>query len=538
MTRISLVTTAIAALSLVAGLPAAAQDGGKSGRIDVTPYIEAAQVLNAELSPGNDTVTYTRLAAGVDATLLGRKSQGVVSLRYEHRVGWGDAEDGDVISGVARVSAALAQGLSIEAGGVAARTRVDNSGAAVLSPFTDDDAVTDVYSLFAGPSLHTMAGDIEIEADYRIGYSRVDNNDAIVSVPGEEPIDLFDESTVHSANVRAGISPHAVLPVGLGVGAGWYREDISNLDQRIDDRHVRADVTVPLSPNIALVGGVGYEDVEISSRDVLRDAFGDPVIGPGGSFVTDESGPRVLAYDVDGFIWDVGVMWRPSVRTALEAHVGRRYGSTSFWGTFSWQATHRSSINIGVYDDVAGFGGQINRALVSLPTEFTASRNAITGDLSSCMSSLEGGSCLGGAFGSIRSAAFRARGVAATYALELGRINAGIGAGYDRRKFIAAEDTILASANGLTDENVWLAAYLNAQLSPRSRIDTNFRANWFDSELDLSGSTSAYGATAAYSRLLTQRLSATAAVGIDGLSRKELEDIWVASALLGMRYNF
>lgn len=538
----------IAGLALAA--PALAQEapeevasrsaGGGKGKVEITPYIEAAQVLTAELSPGNDKVTYTRLAAGVDASINGRNTSGGVSLRYERHFGWGkDSSDGDMLSGLARVSASvLPRTLTIEAGGLAARTRVEGDGGSVLGPVDGGDDVTHLYSVYAGPSLNTHVGDVAVSADYRIGYSRVDAPNSAVVTSGGDPVDIFDDSTMQAANVHAGTRAGDVLPVGLGVGAGWNREDISNLDQRIDDKHVRGDVTVPVSRTVALVGGVGYEKVEISHRDVLRDGSGDPVIGSDGRYKADKSAPRKIAYDVDGLIWDAGIMWRPSPRTSLEAHVGRRYGSTSYYGNFGWQTSRRSSLNISVYDNMAGYGGQINRALVSLPTDFEAVRNPVSGDISGCVGSLKEGSCISGALGSLRSATFRARGVSATYALNLGRIQTGVGAGYDRRKYIAAEGTILEAINGVTDENVWLAAYLNARLGSRSSVSTNVYANWFDSGLDESGGATAFGASVAYNRMLARRLTATAAVGIDGVTRKDAEDYWTASALVGMRYSF
>lgn len=520
--------------------PSSRSKRGSGGKVaTIEPYIEAGQVVTAELSPGNDVLTYSMLAAGVDAGISGRNNAGSLSLRYERRFGWGDAEDGDTVSGVARGYTTLAPGVQVEAGALAARTRVEDNGALVLGPLRDDDAVTQVYSLYAGPSISTHAGDVAVTANYRIGYTKVEHPDAIIATPGAPPIDVFDESTVHVANVHAGVKPHDVLPVGVGVGASYQREDISNFDQRVEDFAARADITVPVTQSLALVGGVGYEHVEISSRDALRDANGAPVIGPGGQFITDKSGPRIIAYDVDGLIWDAGVIWRPSRRTALEAHVGRRYGSTSVYGSFAYTPNGRSSFNVSVYDNVAGFGGQVNRALADLPAEFSAVRNPLTGDIGGCVEALEQGNCLAGVLGSVRSATFRARGVMATYALEIGRLGAGIGAGYDRRKFIAAPGTVLASANGVVDENYWLAAYLNGRIDQRSSFSTNFYANWFQTASGLGGDTSALGATVAYYRHLTDHLSATAAMGLDGVNRDDpFEDFWNASALLGVRYSF
>ena len=74
---------ALAALSLPAVAAAQdetaveeARDDVRSGRqrAEVVPYIEAAQVFTQELHPGDDSVTYTALAAGVDASVSGRNS--------------------------------------------------------------------------------------------------------------------------------------------------------------------------------------------------------------------------------------------------------------------------------------------------------------------------------------------------------------------------------------------------------------------------------------------------------------------------------
>ena len=39
------------------------------------PYIEVGQIVSAELSPGNDVVTFTQVAVGVDINVQGRKSR-------------------------------------------------------------------------------------------------------------------------------------------------------------------------------------------------------------------------------------------------------------------------------------------------------------------------------------------------------------------------------------------------------------------------------------------------------------------------------
>lgn len=513
--------------------------GGGRSRLKIAPYIEALQVATAQISPGNEMLTYSALAAGIDATMKSRRTEGTMSLRYERRFGWGKASSSDNLSGIARLSATVIPNtVRFEAGGMAARTRIDGNGSAIIAPLTTTDAVTQIYSVYAGPALSTHAGPVAIDGSYRLGYSRVDTPSGLLTAAGQAPVDVFNHSLSHSANIHAGTKPGDVLPVGLGVGAGYNQEDVSNLDQRVRDMHVRGDVTIPISANIALVGGVGYEKVQISSRDALRDANGVPIIGSNGRYVTDTSKPRVMAYDVKGLIWDAGVIWRPSRRTAFEAHVGRRYGSTSVYGSFAYAPNDRSALNIAVYDNIAGFGGQLSRALAALPTDFQTVRNPLTGDITGCVASLAGGNCLSGALGSIRSATFRSRGVMASYSHTIGRLNAGISGGYDRRRFIAAPGTVLAAANGAVDQSYWLNAYLSGRIDEKSNFTTNAYVNWFQSGFTLAGDGKAMGATASYNRSLTQHLSATAALGIDGISRETLDDIWNASALVGVRYTF
>jgi len=507
----------------------------------ISPYIEASQVLIKNLEPGDDLVTYTTVAAGVDASVAGRNSAASVSLRYERRIGWDDDTlDGDTISGVARASIALVpRAVTIEAGALAAQTRVEGTGAASIGGFAgNDDSTSQIYAGYIGPSVRTSAGDVEIEGHYRFGYTRVGAPDVVLGGPGSTPVDLFDESTTHSASARAGVRPNTVVPIGVGIGGGWNEQNVSNLDQRIRDRYVRADVTVPLSPNLALVGGVGYEDVEVSSRDAVRDTLGNPVVGPDGRYITDENSPRLIAYETDGLIWDAGVLWRPSRRTSFEAHVGRRYGSMTYYGNFAYAPNSSTSINVAVYDSVTSFGGQLVNTLATLPAQFAAFRNPITGQIGGCVASLQGGSCFNGALGGLSSAVFRSRGIASGISVDLGRTQLGVGAGYDRRSFLANPGSALGLANGVVDESLWYALYGTTQLDQRSSLTANANVAWYESGANLAADVLGYSASLAYNRSIWRGLSATAAVGLDGIERENLIDFMSASGLLGLRYTF
>ena len=515
-------------------------------KVHFTPYIEVQQVVTAELSPGNDTLTYSTVAVGADANISGRNYNAGMAVRYERRFGWGSnaGNDGDVISGMARASVAVVpRSVYIEGGAMAARLGAENNGSTInVRDF--GDSATQVYAAYVGPSVKTQAGDVSIEGHYRFGYNKVTTPNAVAIVPGQGAVDRYSDGTVHAARLHMGTRPGEPLPVGVGVGAGWLREDSSNLHQRVDDKNVRGDVTLPIGSSLALVGGVGYEDVKVSHRDALIDPITLlPVVDSNGQYVTDKSQPRQIAYESEGLIWDAGVIWRPSKRTALEAHVGRRYGSTTYFGSFAYAPSARSSLNISVYDNVTGFGGRLNKSLADMPTDFQGIQNPLTGGLSTCVAAVaeagaSGGTCLNGALASIRSSVFRGRGAIASFNVRGNSLQYGIGAGYDRRKFIAAPGTVLAVANGLIDENYWVAAYLNGRIDRNSSFGTNVYANWYQSGDALAGDTSSVGASASYYRTLARNLTARLAVGINGVNREQLEDYWSASALAGVRLSF
>lgn len=515
---------------------------GRHGRARISPYIEAAQVISAQLAPTHDVLTWSTLAAGVDGGLDGRNTQASFSLRYERRFGYGKADNGDTVSGLARAAVGIVpRTVTLEAGALATRTTTD--GGAALPGSVDPNQSTRMWSAYAGPSVSTHAGDVAINGAYRIGYTEVGTGRPVVNTPLATNVDVFDHSVTQMASFHAGVAPGEPLPIGIGVGGGWYQEDISNLDQRVRDANLRADVAVPVSDTVSLVGGVGYEKVRVTSRDAVRDPLtGQPVVGRDGRLVTDKSSGRRIAYDTSGMTWDAGVTWRPSRRTALEAHVGRRYGSTTYYGSFGWRASRRSQLNVSVYDSISGFGGAINRALIDLPTDFEVSRNPVTGDINGCVSTLGasptvGSPCLTGALGGVRSATFRSRGIQASYSVTAGRLGMGMAAGYDRRKFIAAPGTVLAAANGVIDTNTWVSGWLNAQLDRNSSLATYAYVDWFNSRLDGNSGT-AIGANASYGRSLGNHLSANAALSIQGIQRSQAVDTWDASALLGMRYTF
>jgi hypothetical protein len=397
--------------------------------------------------------------------------------------------------------------------------------------------VTQVYSAYAGPTFAAQVGELSVNAAYRVGYTKVTEKDAAIIPPSQTPIDLFDDSISHQATASVGMAP-GTLPFGWVVSGGYAREDAGQLDARYEGAYVRGDVTVPITETLAAVGGIGYEKITISERDALRDAVGAPIVGSGGRLQTDPNSPRLTAYESDGLIWDAGVLWRPSRRTALEARYGHRYGSDTYIGTFSYTPNERLGVSVAVYDTVSGFGGSVTNALADLPTAFNSNRNAITGDLNSCVFGAAGGFCLNNALRTARSASFRSRGAQASIASTSGPWSTGLAVGYDRRKFLAAALGGQGQISGLIDENYYLSGYLGRELDERSSISTNVYATYNDPGQVGAADSYGFGANASYYRNIWRGLSATAAVGIDTFKVEDFDQDVTASALLGLRYSF
>lgn len=520
------------------GLTAPAAEA-RERQAEVAPYIEIQQILVADLKNGSDVLTYTSVAAGIDTSIQTRGAEAQLNIRYERRFFYQDnLGDEDIITGIARGGVQIVPNvLSLEAGGIATRSRIDLRGEAPSNTVGNIDNVTQVYSVYAGPNLSTRVGALDVNAAYRVGYTKVENESTGALPPGQLPIDVFDDSVSHSASASVGMQP-GDLPFGWAVGAGWQREDGSQLDQRFEGKQVRADVTVPVSSTLALVGGVGYEDIEISERDAVRDTNGVPVIGNDGRFVTDETSPRLLSYDQDGIYWDAGVLWRPSRRTSLEARVGQRYGSETYFGSFGYQPNKNTALNISVYDTVSGFGNLLNDNLANLDTNFTSTRNPLSGELNGCAFGQTSSLCFNDVLQSAASSSFRARGVNGQLTYSHGGWNTGVGVGYARRRFFASQLGAVSAVDGLVDQNYYANLTIGRELDTYSSFDANVYANLLDSGFADAPNVLGVGANAAYYRQILPRLQGTAAIGLDSFQQDGFDSELTASALLGLRYDF
>lgn len=526
-----------AAMSVAIVPPAAAQDRQRNKSI--APYIELGQVLTADLQSG-DVLTYSTIAAGVDASIQTERTQAQVSYRYERRISWSKkVGDDDIHSGLARASVSVAPGLSLEGGALATRARSDIRGAAPGVLVGNVDNISQVYSAYAGPSLSTHVGPASVNASYTFGYTKVESPGATGVAPGSQRLDVFDSATSHVAQASVGVKAGTVLPVGVTVSGAYERDDASQLDQRYEGKFVRGDVVLPVLPTVALTAGAGYEKIDVSQRDPLLDGTGQPVVDGAGRFRTDPTSPRRIAYETDGLIYDAGVIWRPSPRTTLQARAGKRYGGMTYTGSFSYAASRSIGFQVGVYDSVDTFGRQLRNGIASLPTSFLEQRDAFGQQFSGCTygaSSGAPGGCLNGIFQSITSSSYRARGVDAVMTANRGPLQFGVGAGYANRRFYAPGGTGF-TINGVTDESYYGQAFVSAAIDRNSGVSGNVFANYFQSGIGNTPGVLGTGATGLYYHNFG-RVGTTASLGIYQFSQKGEDDQVSGSAQLGMRYQF
>ena len=509
-------------------------------RTDVSPYLEVGQISTADLKNGGDVLTYSTVAAGVDASISGPRAEVQANYRYERRFAWqNDVADETVHTGILRARLDVApELLSIEAGALATRVRTDIRGEAAPLLVGNVSNTSQLFSVYAGPSLATSIGALDVAAAYRVGYTKVEANDGLILPVGQPELDQFDDSVSHFATASVGMQP-GTLPFGWSVSGAYEREDASQLDQRFEGKNVRGDVTFPITRTVALVGGVGYEDVQISQRPVLLDPTGGPVVDGNGRFVTDATAGRQLAYEFDGLYWDAGVLWQPSSRTSLEARAGRRYGSMTYFGTFSWQATQNSGLQLAVYDEFQTFGQQLSDNLSRLPTSFTVPRNALANNLNGCVFGGAGsGGCLNDALGAISTSAYRSRGLALLWSTTRGRFNAGLGGGYTQRKFVAPTQAGVFSTNGVKDEMWYAQGNVGYALSPRTDFTGDVYVTLFDPGIVGAGNVTSVGGTGALTHRFTRKLDANATLGLYSTRVEGVTSDLVASAFAGLRYSF
>ena len=504
------------------------------------PYVEVQEVIAAALGDDDrDVLTYTAIAAGVDATVQKRRVQAQASYRYEHRFGTsGDLSSSDVHSGLAAARYTASRNVALEAGALATRARNDFGGDSPGLAFADSSNLSQVFAGYGGVGVTGRAGPVALNGSYRLGYVAVDTNNDLVFAPGERRrLDRYTDSVSQQLTASAGMAPGR-LPFGWTVGAGYDREDADLLNQRFEAAYLRGDVVVPVSPTFALTGGVGYETIRQSQQDFRRGANGLPLLDARGRLVADPSARRLRAVDIDGVIYDGGFIWRPTRRTEVRARAGHRYGGTTAVGSLRHQIDPSSSVSAVLYDGISSFGRGIVTDLRGIPTDFTLPANQLIGGPAGCVfGGTDGGVCFDDSLQSITAANFRNRGVNLLYGRQRGVWTLGLGANYARRKYLTPEGSDPFGLAGVTDESAGVQGSLGRRLTRTSGLNFDAYGQWNDSNLAGFDDLYAVGATGTYYRAFTERLRGQASLGLYNTLGEEF-DSTVASALLGLRYSF
>jgi hypothetical protein len=519
---------------------------GASARTEIHPYLQAQQVFGVDLSgndDGSDVVTYTGVGAGVDATFDEKKLKGQIDYQYLHYFAWNHGyRDSDVHNGLGSLIYQLNPDLSLQAAGIAARTRGAFGGGSPGLLFGDANNTTQVFAAQIGPSWQHRFGDLTAQADYRFGWTRSNNGVGSFDLGPGLPVLQNSFTTIsHTADVSIGTRPGGLgLPFGWRVTGGWMRDEVHLLDGRYDDKFVRGDVTVPVSPTVALLGGVGYERGKATEQQLLVDASGSAVLDEHRHLQGDPSKPRLLAYDEDGLIWDVGVLWRPSQRTSLEAHAGRRYGGTIVYGSFNHRLSPTESIQVVAYDDLDSFGRQLTTGIGTLPSDFSTSGSPLASSIAGCSFGANGGAgvCLP-ALNGVTGNFYKSWGVYGVWSGDHGRWAYGVSVGYDHRRYLGPDGTTSDFAvNGATEQSVYANGTLTRKLSPVSSANASVYAAWYKTGAFNSATYTSYGVIGTYNRTFSRRINGSASLGISsGGGTGATQDDVIGTALLALRYQ-
>jgi len=520
-----------------AGPPLAAAPGPRRLSVDLAAYVEADVGVSADIAGGDDEVlTYAGVAVGVEGQVRTRRVSAGFSYRYERRMELsGDLPDDDSHSGIASARVEVVPRLvSVEGGGLATRT----GGSGRAFGVTDQEAGTEVFAGYVGPTLTTRSGPVAINAFYRLGYVHVDDESlAVASQP-----DGRLETTVQLAGVSAGVAPRGGR-IGWTVSAGHMSASTSSFDSEFDSQFVRGDVVLPVNPSFAVSAGVGYSRARASERDVLRGPNGVPIFDAEGNLFPDPNGPRVETLDSDGIYADAGFIWRPSPRSELQLRAGvNDDGQPVVLGSAAFQVGRNFGIGFSLYDNDETFGTSLVNDLNSLPEDIDIRRDPFTGGLiAGCVFSKEQpgrGVCLSPALQSINRVTFRERGGSLLFSGGGRTWSWGGGVSYARRDTYAPDDPFFATAFLAPDEqDLSLFATAGRSLSPLADLTFDGFASFFDSEAPGRDVTTLGGRVSFSQSFLLRRLQLLTGLGLTYRSLLG-DDVLTAEAILALRYTF
>lgn len=501
-------------------------------RPSIHPYLEVGQVLTQDFR-ADDVLTYSTLSVGADASVRRARTEVQLNYRYDRHIGWGkDLADHDAHYGMGRARTDLIRDhLSLEGGLLGTRTRQSFRGDALGDGVLNDANSSQLFSAYIAPEARSQIGLVDMSARYRLSYARATNNWSEVPNLENDFLAPFRSSVAQSVEVHAGMRA-GTMPFGWSLSGGMGQDRQGLLAGRFTQRQIRLDLLLPINNSLALIGGVGQQWVRSSQKEALRDALGGAIRDQKGRIQEDPSKPRRLVYDFDGLYWDVGLQWRPSSRTALDARMGRRFGARSYTASFNWQARPDAALTISIYDEAETLGQELARGLDGLPASYwTGGYGSLLGGLGCGFGDNGGGSCLNDNLSGLNGMAYRNRGGELVWSQRRGRLGLGLGLGYHRRDF-------LGLAAVVPDQQ---SAFANIGLTYQASYQTEVRSDLVVSLYDEIGPFGtprvAETMTVSLSHGFSRRLSGQASLGVTA-SQGEGRDLLLGTARAGLRYQF
>ncbi|RVT93777.1 hypothetical protein [Sphingomonas crocodyli] len=523
----------------MSGLP-----GGKpqrTGRPTITPYIDVREFTQGALKGDAETVTYAEAIAGLGVEYNTRRVASTLFYTYTRRIRQqGDVGRSGSHNGIARASIRIIPDVSaLDVGAIATYTRVNPAGAAPLGNVGNADNISQVYGAYIQPSVATNISELDVASSYRFSY--VTTGNSTQGVPVTPGFDRFSDSVSHLATAQIGMK-RGTLPFSWTLSSQYSREDSGQLNERFENYNAILETRVPLSATIAFVSSGGYESSTNSKQSTLVDANGIPILDADGRFQADPSDPRVLTYDIAGFVADGGLIWSPSRRTHVEARAGYRYGGFTVTGLIEMKPDSKSSVALVVFDRLESFGRGVTAGLAGAPTQLQEPDDmggSGSTPYSQCVFGKNPGmgSCLGGTLGSSASTMYRTRGMNFVYGYQMRQTSLNLGGGYSRRTY-QDDPTLAVSLDGVVDQTIFVTGGLNHALSPKSSVDFSFNGNLFINGQAGTPDVQSLVMNSRYSRILGRSLIASASVSVEASKREgDAADI-LGRAELGVRYNF
>ncbi|TZG29120.1 hypothetical protein FYJ91_03005 [Sphingomonas montanisoli] len=519
------------------GLPSAGNQ--RSGRLKFTPYIDVREFAQGAIKGDEETVTYAEAVAGVGAEYNTRRVASSLFYSYTRRIKQkGDIARSGSHNGVARATIKLIPDVSaLDVGAIATYTRVNPSGAAPLGNIGNADNITQVYGGFIQPSVATHVGELNVASTYRFSYVKTGNSTK--GVPITPGFDRFTDSTSHLATAQMGMD-RGTLPFSWTLSTQYSREDSGQLKERFENYNAILEGRLPITETIAIVSSGGYESSKSTRDSTLVDANGFPILDSDGRSQPDPSHPRVLTYDVSGFVADGGLIWSPSRRTHVEARAGYRYGGFTVSGLVEMKPNARSSLALVVFDRLESFARGISSGLAGAPVQLQEPDDlGGSTPYSQCVFGKNAGtgSCLGGTLGSSASTMYRTRGMNFVYGYTMRQTTLNLGGGYSRRTY-QDDPTLQVSLDGVVDQTVFVTGGLNHALSAKSSVDFSFTGNLFINGQVGAPDVQSIVLNWGYSRILGRSLIASASVSAEAAKREGDAAEILGRAQLGVRYNF